>query len=150
MTTWSFKIIQSLILEAEIMGESEVELSSPREAELFRYAVNKHRRLKNLGPDLTTRVRGRTVKIFKRPEIRPKLADEWAEPRDWSMSLTPEQMRNIDCPDTESRCTEGEYSRTRCIRHERLDVAFRRCQEERARVRVGKKFISIQDMLDET
>ena len=88
------------------------------------------------------------MKIFKRPEIRPKLTDEWAEPGDWSMSRTPEQMRNFDCPDTESRCTEGGCSRKRCVRRERFEIASRRRQEEGTRL--GKKVISIEDLIDET
>jgi len=66
---WDFDLIKTLLDEAETNGHSEVELSSPREAELFRSAINNNRRLKNLGQNLTTKVQGRTVKVFKRPQI---------------------------------------------------------------------------------
>jgi hypothetical protein len=71
---WDFDIIKSLIEDAELNGESEVELSSPREADLFRAAINNNRRLKNLGQNLTTRVQDRSVIITRRPEIRLKSA----------------------------------------------------------------------------
>ncbi len=58
-----------MIAEAEATGECIAELSSPREAELFRYAVNNNRRLKKIGPDLTTKIEGNRVTVFRRPTI---------------------------------------------------------------------------------
>lgn len=41
------------------------------------------------------------------------------------------RTRNFDCPLTESRCTESGCSLTRCVGHEREEVASRHYQEER-------------------
>jgi hypothetical protein len=49
-------------------------------------------------------------------------------------------VRSFDCPLTESRCTEAGKagcSRTRCVRQEREDNAFRRHEEEKARAARG-------------
>jgi len=67
---WDSDLIQALINDAETSGLVEIELASPREADLFRSAVNNNRRLKKIGPDLATKVQGRIVKVFRKPTIK--------------------------------------------------------------------------------
>ena len=69
---WSFEKVQALILEAEERGESEIDLESEYEAQLFRYAIINYKKNKKLGSGFTTIVRGINVKIRKRPALNLK------------------------------------------------------------------------------
>jgi len=88
MARWPLDKIQCLITEAEQLGESEVELASPKEAKLFRYAINNHRK-KNHGisRNVTSHVIGQRVVVRLRQSIvtltrsvAEVLAEEEVEP----------------------------------------------------------------------
>jgi hypothetical protein len=70
MPKWSLNIIDSAVLNAESSGFDKVILGSPYEAELFRDAILNRRRIHHIGQNITTKVIGSEVHIFRKPEIR--------------------------------------------------------------------------------
>jgi hypothetical protein len=69
---WPADIIKELLNEAQTKGHSEAELASPKEAELFRYAIKNYKRRNNTGENLTTNVVGKSVIIRRNAEIKIK------------------------------------------------------------------------------
>jgi hypothetical protein len=69
---WPMSIVKELIERAQIHGFAETELSSPKEAELFRYAVKNYKRRHNVGGNLMTNTQGSSVIVRKQPEVKLK------------------------------------------------------------------------------
>lgn len=76
MQQWPTDFICQLISEAELRGESGAVLSSPREAALFRFAINNTKRRKGIGQGLTTVINGSEVQIRRRPIVKKNGEDE--------------------------------------------------------------------------
>src|SRR5260370_24674493 len=62
---WPRDLIHSLVNEAETRGSAFVELGSPREAELFRFAVYNFRRKTDLGKGLGIAIDNKIVCLAK-------------------------------------------------------------------------------------
>ncbi len=70
---WPLETIKELLERAESSGFSETApLSSPKEAELFRYAVKNYKRRYKVGENLTTNIRGSVVEVRRKVEVRLK------------------------------------------------------------------------------
>lgn len=68
---WPYELIRELLTRADLTGESSATLASPRDAQLFRYAIYSFRKQTDLGRDLFITLEDNTVKVAKRavPEI---------------------------------------------------------------------------------
>jgi hypothetical protein len=69
---WPLETIKELLSQAEALGFSEAELASPKEAELFRYAVKNYKRRYKVGDNLTTNIVGTTVIVRRKSEVTIK------------------------------------------------------------------------------
>ncbi len=70
---WPLETIRELLEQAQIIGFSETApLASPKEAELFRYAVKNYKRRYKVGENLTTNIRGCVVEVRRKVEVRLK------------------------------------------------------------------------------
>ena len=78
---------------------------------------------------LSFRIGVNDAEFFASAERAPPYAD--------GLKQRERAVRSFDCPLTESSCTEAGCSRTRCVRQEREDNAFRHHQEEKARAARG-------------
>lgn len=67
---WPIETIKELIEKAEEDGESVANLSSPKEAELFRYAIKNYKRRHKVGENLTTNVVKNDVIIRRKAQVR--------------------------------------------------------------------------------
>ena len=78
---WKYELVEPLLKRAQAEGEDFAQLSSLREAQLFRYAINNYRRNRQVGQNLGTEIlRGTsTVRIFLLPHIRAQVPSEAAE-----------------------------------------------------------------------
>jgi hypothetical protein len=63
---WPHETIRELIALAEATGESQAELASDRDAELFRFAIYSFRRNMQIGLDLSVIIDNNKVIISKR------------------------------------------------------------------------------------
>lgn len=70
---WPLETIRELLEKAESSGFSETApLASPKEAELFRYAVKNYKRRYRVGESLTTNIRGSVVEVRRKIEVKLK------------------------------------------------------------------------------
>lgn len=69
---WPIEKIKELIEKAEETGYHEAELSSAKEATLFRFAVKNYKKRYGVGENLTTNIEGNTVIVRLRPEVKIK------------------------------------------------------------------------------
>jgi hypothetical protein len=85
--------IRELIERASEKGESEADLSSPKEAEHFRYAVKNYKRRYGVGENLTTNIVGNNVVVRRKVEVKLKeLLHEQILPLKTEMLCAPEQI----------------------------------------------------------
>ena len=92
---WPLETIRELIERASEKGESEAELSSPKEAEHFRYAVKNYKRRYGVGENLTTKIVGNNVVVLRKVEVKLKEPlHEQTSPLKTEMRCTPVQIVN--------------------------------------------------------
>jgi hypothetical protein len=63
---WPQDSIRELLARAEILGESSAELSSDRDAILFRFAIYSFRRNAHIGEDLSVTIEDKKVIVTKK------------------------------------------------------------------------------------
>lgn len=62
---WPHATIREIIALASLQGEARATLQTPREAELFRFAIYSFRRSHNVGYDLSVTIGGNDVLLTK-------------------------------------------------------------------------------------
>ena len=69
---WPKEKMKELVKLASELGTSEAELASPKEAELFRFALKNYKRRNGVGENLTTNIEGSTVIVRRKAEVKIK------------------------------------------------------------------------------
>lgn len=76
--TWPHELIRELLARAEAVGRAEASLNSPREAELFRFAIYNFRRTVGIGQSLTVTLDDAKVIVTSSPAPVVILSEESA------------------------------------------------------------------------